>query len=142
MRLAEPATQRRDQRSWERRRTSLPGRLVWRDARSATRFATVLIRNVSELGAYVECVSGTPIPLHRLVFLQAEREVPGHADLPGALKQGRVLSAVYRVGPPHASTGVPEGYGLRLLVEPRLGRSAAGDAQRAGDPLAHAEASA
>jgi hypothetical protein len=102
----------------------------------------VLIRDVSELGAYVECVSGTPIPLHRLVFLQAEREVPGHADLPAPLRQGRVLSAVYRVGPPQPSTGIPQGYGLRLLVEPRSGRAAAGDTRRTGDPLAPAEASA
>jgi hypothetical protein len=29
-----------------------------------------------------------------------------------------VLSAVYRLGAVQRSTGTPEGYGLRLLVEP------------------------
>ena len=142
IRLAEPVGQRRDQRTCERRRTSLPGRLVWRDARSAMRFATVLIRDVSELGAYVECVSGTPIPLHRLVFLQAEREVAGHGDLPDALKRGRVLSAVYRIGPSQPSTGIPQGYGLRLLVEPRTRRSAGADARSDRSTDVHSEASA
>jgi hypothetical protein len=141
IRLAEPVA-RRDQRSSERRRTSLPGRLVWRDARSATRFATVLIRNVSEHGAYVECISGTPIPLYRLVFLQAEHDVPGHAELPEALRNGRVLSAVYRVAPAEASTGIPQGYALRLLVEPRNQRAAAGPSRGATSPVASAEASA
>ena len=119
IRLAEQPGQRLDRRASERRRTSLAGRLVWRDVRSATRFATVLIRNVSELGAYVECVSGTPIPLHRLVFLQAERDQAGHGDLPAALREGRVLSAVYRIAPSQPSTGVPQGYALRLLVDSR-----------------------
>lgn len=142
IRLAEPAGQRRDQRASERRRTSLPGRLVWRDARSATRFATILIRNVSDHGAYVECVSGTPIPLYRLVVLQTERDTPGHRDLPEALRHGRVLSAVYRVGSPQPSTGMPEGYGLRLLVEPRRGRAAADDSRRADSTRTPAEVSA
>jgi hypothetical protein len=92
----------------------------------------VLIKNVSEVGAYVECVSGTPIPLHRLVYLQAERGVPGHADLPDSLREGRVLSAVYRVAPSQPSTGVPQGYALRLLVESRPHRAAVDGARRAG----------
>ena len=108
IRLAEPVGARRDQRRSERRRTSLPGRLVWRDGRRATRFATVLVRNVSDHGAYVECVSGTPIPLYRLVVLQTEYDVPGGRDLPEALRQGRILSAVYRVGASQPSTGIPE----------------------------------
>ena len=141
IRLAEPTSPRRDQRASERRRTSLPGRLVWRDIRSATRFASVLIRNISEHGAYVECVSGTPIPLHRLVFLQTERDVQDHADLPAPLRHGRVLSAVYRVGPPQTSTGCPQGYGLRLLVEPGRRRGTTG-ALQACSSLTSAEASA
>jgi len=141
IRLAEAVNPRRDQRASERRRTSLPGRLVWRDVRSATRFATVLIRNVSEHGAYVECISGTPIPLYRLVFLQTERDVPRHADLPASLRHGRVLSVVYRVGPPQSSTGIPQGYGLRLLVEPGR-RGAANDSRQARPSLTPAEASA
>jgi hypothetical protein len=106
--------------------------LVWKDARSATRFATVLIRNISRLGAYVECVSGTPIPLHRLVFLQAERDVPGSVDLPDPLRRGRVLSAVYRVTPSQSPSGIPQGYGLRLLVETRVDERAVGGATCAG----------
>ena len=35
------------------------------------------------------------------------------------LRSGKVLSAVYRLGTFQKSTGTPEGYGLRLLVEPR-----------------------
>ncbi len=124
IRLAEPAGPRRDQRTSERRRTSLPGRLVWRDARRATRFATVLIRNVSEQGAYVECISGAPIPLYRLVVLQTEQDVPGARELPEALHHGRILSAVYRVGTSQPSTGIPEGYALRLLIEPHRLRAA------------------
>jgi hypothetical protein len=34
------------------------------------------------------------------------------------LQQGKVLSAIYRVGPYKAATGTPQGYALRLLVEP------------------------
>ena len=34
------------------------GRLVWKDARGTTRFNSVVIRDVSETGAYVESVSG------------------------------------------------------------------------------------
>lgn len=107
----------------------MPGRLVWRDARRATRFATVLIRDISEHGAFVECLGGTAIPLYRLVVLQAERGARGHEDLPEPLRLGRVLSAVYRVGPPHVSTGIPQGYGLRLLVEPRRRRAGAREPQ-------------
>lgn len=94
------------------------GRLVWRDARGTTRFNSVVIRDVSETGAYVEGVSGTPIPLHRLVTLQAE-PTAASATLPAFLRQAKVLSAVYRVSPTRPSTGAPSGYGLRLLVEPR-----------------------
>ena len=36
-----------------------------------------------------------------------------------ALQEGKVLSAVYRVGPHKTSTGTPMGYALRLLVEPK-----------------------
>jgi hypothetical protein len=35
------------------------------------------------------------------------------------LQQGKVLSAVYRVGPYRTSSGTPQGYALRLLVEPK-----------------------
>jgi len=57
-------------------------------------------------------VSGSAIPLFRVVSLQAERAGQAEA-LPPTLKQGKVLSAVYRVGPFRTATGTPEGYGLR-----------------------------
>jgi hypothetical protein len=83
------------------------------------RFASVMTRNVSDEGVYLECRGGEPIPLFRLVYLQLEREGREVAELPSALKDGRVLSAVYRVGPCEPSTGAPSGYALRLLVDPR-----------------------
>jgi hypothetical protein len=114
-----------EQRVHERKAVGVAGRVVWRDSRGTTRFNTVVIRALSETGAYVENVSGSAIPLFRLVSLQAERT--DQADtLPPALKHGKVLSAVYRQGPPRAATGTPEGYGLRLLVEPRRRTAMAG----------------
>ncbi len=107
-----------EQRRHERRSVRVAGRVVWRDARGATRFNSVVIRDLSETGAYIEDVSGSAIPLFRLVSLQAERSDQADA-LPPALKHGKLLSAVYRLGPSRPATGTPEGYGLRLLVEPR-----------------------
>jgi hypothetical protein len=107
-----------DQRRTTRQTLGVPGRLVWKDARGATRFNSVVIRDVSDTGAYVESVSGAAIPLYRLVSLQAERDVKADT-LPALLRQGRVLSAVFGVGPSSRATGTPEGYDLRLLVEPR-----------------------
>jgi hypothetical protein len=52
------------------------------------------------------------------VHFQVERPVRD-GELPLAMREGKVLSAVYRVGPHKASTGTPGGYGLRLLVEPK-----------------------
>ena len=43
--------------------------MTWTDARGATRSASIRTENVSELGALVECLSTTEIPLHRLVNL-------------------------------------------------------------------------
>ena len=106
-----------EQRAAARRPLSLSGRLVWRDARAATRFASVVIRNVSECGAFVECLGGTPIPLYRLVYLQAECPVDPE-QLPAPLRQGRVLAAVFRIDGGRGSVASPQGYGLRLLIEP------------------------
>ncbi|HSK09187.1 MAG TPA: hypothetical protein VK911_06400 [Vicinamibacterales bacterium] len=106
-----------DQRGYARRGVDVAGRLVWKDGRGTTRFNSVVIRDISESGAYVESVSGSPIPLYRLVALQAER-TPATETLPPFLRQGKVLSAVYRVGPFRQATGMPAGYGLRLLIEP------------------------
>jgi hypothetical protein len=101
----------------ERRPVSVPARLTWKDQRGATRFATVVTRNVSEFGVYVESTSPLSIPLYRLVQLQIEREGRDAGLLPDSLMQGRVLSAVYRVTPP--SGNKLQGLALRLMVDPR-----------------------
>jgi hypothetical protein len=103
----------------ERAQITLPGRLTWRDSRGMTRFATVVTRDVSESGVYLECRGSDAIPLYRLVYLQLERGAREADGLPPALREGRVLSAVYRVGPCEPTTGTPSGYALRLLIEPR-----------------------
>lgn len=104
-------------RASERRPVALPARLTWKDQRGTTRFATVVTRNVSEHGVYVECRSPVSIPLFRLVQFQLEREVRPMDALPESLQQGRILSAVYRVSP--ASANRPQGLALRLMVDPK-----------------------
>jgi hypothetical protein len=104
-------------RAAERRAVSVPARLTWKDQRGATRFATVVTRNVSDIGVYVECESPVTISLFRLVQFQLEREGRETEGLPGALRQGRVLGAVYRVTPPSESQR--QGLALRLMVDPR-----------------------
>jgi hypothetical protein len=84
------------------------------------RFATVITRDISDQGVYLECRASDAIPLYRLVYLQLERDARDVAGLPPALRDGRVLSAVYRVGPCEPSTGTPSGYALRLLVDPQV----------------------
>jgi hypothetical protein len=105
------------ERNAERRAVALPARLTWKDQRGTTRFAMVLTRDISEFGVYVECKSPVSIPLFRLVQFQLEREVRESDKVPGTLRQGRVLSAVYRVSPPSSSQ--PQGLALRLMVDPR-----------------------
>lgn len=106
------------QRAAERVDVTLPARLTWKDQRGATRFASVVTRNVSEFGVYVECQAGVSIPMYRLVQFQLEREVREADALPSALRQGRILSAVYRVSKATAC-GAPQGFALRLMVDPR-----------------------
>src|SRR5207253_481343 len=50
-----------DQRTTERQSVALPARLTWKDARGTTRFATVVTRNVSQFGVYVESPSPVSI---------------------------------------------------------------------------------
>src|SRR5437588_8101586 len=119
-----------NQRIAERHSVTLPARLTWKDQRGTTRFATVVTRNISEFGVYVECQSAVSIPLYRLVQFQLEREVREADGLPGSLRQGRILSAVYRVSPPKAS-GTPQGLALRLMVDPRRHTASAIEASRA-----------
>jgi hypothetical protein len=113
-----------EQRASARQPLGLSGRVIWKDARGTTHFNQVIVRDASDTGAYIENLAGAAIPLYRLVSLQVDRG--GQPDaVPTALRGRRVLSAVYRVGPAHQVTGMPEGYGLRLLVEPRRRKPAA-----------------
>ena len=102
----------------QRRQLALPGRVTWKDSRGTTRFASVTTRDVSDTGVFIEWRESTTIPLFRLVTFQLERDVRNIEGLPTTLKSGKILSAVYRAGAVQKSTGTPEGYGLRLLVEP------------------------
>lgn len=118
LKLQPRASSRPHQRSSERVPVSLPGRLTWKDGRGATRFISVVMRNVSEHGVFIECEAPTAIPMYRLVHLQLERDARERTDIPEVLRDGKVLTAVYRVGRFRSQTGTPEGYGLRLMREP------------------------
>ena len=112
------STDKKIQRAAERRPLMLPARLTWKDNWGATRFASVVTRNVSEYGVFVECQTAVSIPLYRLVQFQLERDVRDADPLPASLRHGRVLSAVYRVTSAGPSTG-RQGLALRLMVEPK-----------------------
>ena len=112
------------QRGSERRPLSVPARITWKDASGAVRFASVMTRDVSDAGVFVECDNGAAIPLFRLVHLQVERSSSHLEHLPSRLREGRVLSAVWRVAPCRRSTGTPSGYALRFLVEPAMAAAA------------------
>ena len=74
------------------------------------------------------------IPLYRLVTFQLERDARNIDGLPQALRTGKVLSAVYRAGDFQKSTGTPEGYGLRLLVEPVMAAQTSAAQNRSKPP--------
>ena len=109
----------RHTRIGDRRKVSVPARLTWRDASGTLRFASVVMRDVSDVDAFVECQVPASIPLYRLVHFQVERPSRDAQALPASLREGKVLSAIYRVGPYKTATGTPSGYALRLLVEPK-----------------------
>jgi len=115
-------------RAAERRAVMLPARLTWKDQRGATRFASVMTRDVSDIGVFVECQSALSIPLYRLVQFQLEKDIRGSEPVPQSLRQGRILAAVYRVTPPGPS-GSRQGLALRLMVEPQR-RPAMAEARR------------
>jgi hypothetical protein len=125
--VATPETQTAytQNRIGHRRQIRVQGRLTWRDASGTLRFASVVTRDVSDVDAFVECQVPASIPLYRLVHFQIESNARDCGDLPAALQQGKVLSAIYRVGPYKSATGTPQGYALRLLVDPRQARGRA-----------------
>ena len=118
-------SQTSEKRAAMRHQISVPGQIVWKDARGSTRMASVVTRDISETGVSVQCLDGPAIPLYRIVYFQVDRSVRGRKDLPLALRGSNVLSAVFRVGDCSQRTGRPTDYGLRLLVEPQQ-RAAAG----------------
>jgi hypothetical protein len=110
---------RHENRIAERRQVSVPGQIVWKDAKGTTRMASVVTKDVSEFGVNVECLQGPAIPLYRMVYFQIDKSARGRADLPAALRGTNVLSAVFRIGEVSPRTGAPTEYALRLLVEPK-----------------------
>ena len=104
-------------RAAERSPVTLPARLAWKDQRGISRFASVVTRNVSACGVFVECHSALSIPLYRLVQFEMEPTAHDLGELPESLRQGRILSAVYRIS--HASQTTRYGLALRLMVDPR-----------------------
>jgi hypothetical protein len=79
-----------------------------------------MTRDISETGVFIEWSEPTSLPLFRLATFQLERDARSIDGVPSALRVGKVLSAVYRLGTFRKATGTPEGYGLRLLIEPSL----------------------
>jgi len=123
--IRETTTTERPQRIGNRRRVRVPGRLTWRDSSGTLRFVSVTTRDISDLDVFVECDRPASIPLYRLVHFQVEAPARGGQEIPEALQRGKVLSAVYRVGPYQSATGTPQGYALRLMVEPKRAAAAA-----------------
>jgi hypothetical protein len=109
---------RYEKRHEDRHPIAVPGQILWKDARGATRTAAVVTRDVSAHGVSVDCLGGNPIPLYRMVYFQVDRAARNRTDLPAPLRKSSVLSAIFRVGPISEATGAPAQYGLRLLVEP------------------------
>jgi hypothetical protein len=101
----------------ERRLLSLPARLTWKDASGAVRFISVTTRDISEAGAFIEAEGGAAIPLYRLVHVQLERQARETDGVPETLRDGRILSAIWRVAPCRSTTGTPSGYAVRFLVD-------------------------
>ena len=73
-----------EKRAAARRPISVPGQIVWKDARGTTRMASVVTRDVSETGVSVECLEGPAIPLYRIVYFQVDRSARSRTDLPAA----------------------------------------------------------
>lgn len=101
------------QRTNSRQRVAVPARLTWKDQGGTVRFASVVTRDLSDGGAFVECSSAAPLPLFRLVHLQLETPTAGPNH---PLTAGRVLAAVWRVERTDAAGA--QGYALRFLFDP------------------------
>ena len=122
---------RYEKRVEDRHPVAVPGQILGKDARGATRMAAVVTRDVSPHGVSVDCLGGMPIPLYRLVYFQVDKAARNRTDLPAPLRRSSVLSAIFRVGPVSEATGAPVEYGLRLLVEPERQAATGGAAWQA-----------
>jgi hypothetical protein len=116
--LVQTSSRGYEKRLTDRHPISVPGQIVWKDAKGTTRMASVVTHDISEHGVRVQCQGGTPIPLYRLVYFQVDRDARNRPDLPAVLRKSNVLSAVFRVGPVSDVSGAPSEYALRMLVEP------------------------
>ena len=94
----------------------MPSRMTWTDASGGTRSASIRTENVSALGALVECLSSTEIPVHRLVSLSLSTRAHDQKELPSALRHPNIQAAVSRVATPTDPYQPSRLYGLRLLV--------------------------
>jgi hypothetical protein len=122
-------SQQTNRRATERRALAVAARLAWKDQRGVSRVASVVTRDVSESGVFIEGQSRWPIPLYRLVQFQVEPTAGRVPDLPELLRHGRILSAVYRVS--HDTKTGDYGIALRLMVDPQLSSAEQTDAVRA-----------
>jgi hypothetical protein len=113
-----------NKRCAERRAIAMPARLSWKDSRGRDNVVSVVTRDVSDLGVFVESRTALSIPLYRLVHFQIETGLRVAADLPRFLARGRVLTAVYRIS--GAEDDRHHGLALRLIQEPGDGVAAVG----------------
>ena len=67
LRLVQGSQPRAEKRTSERRAITVPGQIVWKDARGNTKLAAVVTRDVSDHGVCVQALNGAAIPLYRLV---------------------------------------------------------------------------
>ena len=120
-------------RSSERLAITVPARITWKDASGAVRFRV-----------------GDDARHQRRRRVRGMRSRRGHPALSArapagralarrrttscrrSLREGRVLSAVWRVAPCRRSTGTPSGYALRFLVDPQVSGGARLAARRSG----------
>lgn len=111
-----------ERRATPRHHVALCGRITWRDRAGVIQTASVLTRDVSEGGAFIEIIDRPrrTIPLYRLVTLQLDPGSVAGRPLPAVLRQ-QVLTLVVRAVPIDGTSQfrLPTGYVLRLLVEPR-----------------------
>src|SRR5260221_3222872 len=113
LRLVQGGQPRSDKRVSERRRLSVPGQIVWKDARGNTKLAEVVTRDVSEQGVSVECLNGAAIPLYRLVYFQVARDPRHTPDLPPAPRQPNLPSASFPGGADKPAICAPSQYAAR-----------------------------